>query len=129
MSGVKFAEVDDFVAQFDAEPIANRAAAMFDQLVDVRGSGVAVVHDEVAMRRRDPRAADREVLEPGAIDQRARRPRYAVGHAIASRVGILEHATGARRIERLRPLSKRERFARGLAEPVWIARADAKRRR
>ena len=51
-------------------------------------------------------------LQPGAIDQRAGRPRNAVGHRVAAAVGILEDAAGARRLERLRALAERQRLAR-----------------
>src|SRR5436309_3423782 len=100
-------DVNDLFAQLDAEAIPNSAAAAIDQLPDLGGRGRAFVDDEVAVRRRDARPAGGGALQPGAIDQRARRPGNAVGHDIAPRLGILKDATGARRIERLRPLAKR----------------------
>ena len=87
-----------------------------------RGRRGAVVDDEVAVRRRHARAADRRALQPGPIDQRAGRPRDAVRHAVASRLRILKDAAGARRVERLRPLAKRQRRARRRAQRRRIAR-------
>ena len=52
-------------------------AAQVDERADVGRGRAAVVHDEVRVRGRDARAADRAPLQPGAVDQRAGRRRDA----------------------------------------------------
>src|SRR5436309_883908 len=93
-------ETDDFLAQLDAEPLAHDRPAVVNQLADIARRGRPVVDDEIAVRWRYARAADRKALETGAIDQRSRRPRNPIGDDVPPRLGILENASGARRVER-----------------------------
>src|SRR5581483_12081625 len=125
---IELPEVDDLVAQLDAEALAHDGAAPFDEPPDVAGGGAARVDDEVAVRRRHTRPADRGAFEAGAIDERSSRPRHPLGQAVPIRLRILEDAPGARRIERLRRLAVRERLARDGPERGRIARRDAERR-
>src|SRR5262249_5340756 len=50
-------ETHDLLAQLDAESFTDFGPALVDQKPDLAGRGVAVVHDEVAVRRRHARAA------------------------------------------------------------------------
>src|SRR5436190_19437232 len=72
--GRKVTKVDDLVAQFDAEFLSDAGTAALDERPNIARRRGAAVHDEVAVRRRNARAADRRALEPGAIDERAGRP-------------------------------------------------------
>src|SRR5262249_37667750 len=99
---IELPEVDDLVAKVHAEFRPHGLAAALDERPDVARRGVAVVDDEVAVRRRDACAADGGALEARAIDERARR----------LPLRILKNAAGARRVERLGALAVRERLAR-----------------
>ena len=121
------AQIDDLVAQLDAECVrAPRLGSARSSWRISAARRAALVDDEVAVRRRHACAAYRAPLQAGAIDQRAGGPRNAVGHAVARRVGILEDAAGARRVERLRPLAVGQRLARDRrAAPAGSPSADA----
>src|SRR3954471_19267485 len=122
---IEVPEVDDLVPELHAEAVADRAPAPLDQHADVVGGGGSVVDDEVAMRGRDPRAANAHSLESRAIDERAGRPRDPVRHVIARAVRILKNATGARRIERLCALAIRQRLPRHRAHRRRLAPDDS----
>src|SRR5436190_15320255 len=129
MSGrrVEFTEVDDFVAQRNAEALSDCGPASLDQRPDIPGGRSAVVDDEVGMRRRNASAARRSTLQAGAVDERARRPGNAARHAIAaSLVRILKNAAGAVTLEWLRPLAVSKRFFCRRSQRVRIAAPDTK---
>src|SRR5215467_12464628 len=90
------AEIHDLVAKLHAKLLADARTTAIDEAPDIPSLSGPIVDNAIAMGRRDRRAADPGALEPGPIDEGARRPRDAVGHAIASRLGILEHASRAR---------------------------------
>src|SRR5581483_4201059 len=60
---IELPEIDDLFAQGDAEPVAHRRAAALDQHPDVARGRAAIVDDEVAVRGRDARAADRRAFQ------------------------------------------------------------------
>src|SRR6202030_3034247 len=99
------AQIHDLFFQAHAKTLPDRRPAALDQLPDIGGGRRAFVDNEVAVRRRHARAADRDVLQSGPIDESARRPRNALGHPIAARLGGPKDATGARALEGLRLLS------------------------
>src|SRR5450631_2151450 len=110
-SRLEVAKVDDLFPQLDAEPIAHGGTAAINERANVAGARGAVVHDEIAVHGRDPRAANSAVLHARAIDERAGRPRNPLRHDVAAAFGVLKDAAGAGRIERLRALPERERLA------------------
>ena len=85
--------------------------------------------DEIAVRRGDPRPADRTPLQSGAVDERAGGPRNPVGNDVAIGLRVLKDASCTRHIQRLRALSIRERFARRPPQRRRIAGFNAERRR
>src|SRR5579862_9260017 len=99
-----------------------------NELADVACRRVPVVHDEVTVRRRHPRAANADALEARAIDEGTRGPWHSLGQHITAWHGILEYAPGARRVERLRPLSKRQGRTCGGPQAGRLARRDSKYR-
>src|SRR5262245_46724845 len=109
---IELPEVDDFLAQRDAEALGDLALAALDERTDVGSRRRPVVDDEVTVNRRHPCAARLLPLQTCAIDQRARGCGNSVGHAIARRIRVLKNAAGARHVERLRSLAERERAAR-----------------
>src|SRR5262245_25758349 len=69
------AEIDDFFTQRDTEPVANRELTSIDQPPDVGRRRRTFVENEVAVRRRNARAADGRAFQPGPINQCPGRPR------------------------------------------------------
>src|SRR5204863_5853335 len=122
---VEGAEIDDLLAQLDAEAVADGGPALIDQAPDGGSRRVPFVHNEVAVRRRDAGARERGALHARPIDERAGRPGETVRHGVAARVRILKDAPRAGRVERLRPLAKGERGARDGAKRGGLARRDA----
>src|SRR5206468_668972 len=78
----------------------------------------------------DARAANRDPFQPRAIDEGAGRPWNPGGHLVAARaIRILKNAAGARRVQRLRALPVRERFARRRAQGSRLTARHAEDRR
>ena len=65
--------MDDLFAQFDTEARANGLLAPVNEPTNIVRRRAAVVHNEVAVRRRDACAADGEAFEASAIDQCTRK--------------------------------------------------------
>src|SRR5262249_43569748 len=64
---IEVPEVDDFVAQLDAERRSDAGPAGENHAPDVAGRRRSVVDDEVGVGRRHPSATDRQPLQPGPI--------------------------------------------------------------
>src|SRR5438445_13662288 len=86
----EFTKVHDLFSELDAEALPDGHAAALDQPADVRRRRGAAVHDEVAVRRRDARAAESRPFQAGAVHERAGGPGDAVGqHVSTAAVGTL----------------------------------------
>ena len=83
-----FAHADDFFPKLDPELCVNLRLASIDQRSNVTRRCAAFIHDEVRVRRRNPRRPLRGALEPGAVDQRSCRRRNPVRHAVSAGSGF-----------------------------------------
>ena len=65
-------EIDNFLSQRDAEPLAHRLPAPLDEPAHIRGCRRPVIDDEIGVLLRHRRLADAKALEIRALDQARR---------------------------------------------------------